>query len=161
MYRGHGRAATIHRVGNARHTDVSRIDARPRVHDLSVEEEIMLTMLDAFFEEGWNRHDVDRLMTFMTDDCVFETAGGPDVCGARHAGRERVREAFARVFTAFPDAAFHGARHFVAGDRGVSEWTFTGTGDDGQRVEVNGCDLFTFARGKIAVKSSYFKNRRA
>ena len=53
------------------------------------------------------------------------------------------------------------ARHFVAGDRGVSEWIFTGTTAEGKRVEVNGCDVFTFKNGKIAVKSSYFKNRTA
>jgi len=83
------------------------------------------------------------------DDCVFESTAGPEVCGTRYAGRERVREAFARVFTIFPDARFGAARHFVAGDRGVSEWIFTGTTSDGKKVEVNGCD----------VKSSFFKNR--
>ena len=115
--------------------------------------------LDAFFEVGWNAHDVDRLMTFMADDCVFESTAGPEACGTRHAGRERVREAFARVFAAFPDARFDEARHFVAGDRGVSEWVFRGTRTDGTKLEVNGCDLFTFAGGKIALKSSYFKTR--
>jgi steroid delta-isomerase-like uncharacterized protein len=115
--------------------------------------------LDAFFEEGWNRHDVDFLMAFMSEDCVFETAAGPDACGTRHAGRARVREAFAGVFRTFPDARFEGARHVVTGDRGVSEWTFTGTSTAGRKVEVNGCDLFTFRNGKIAVKSSYLKNR--
>jgi ketosteroid isomerase-like protein len=30
---------------------------------------------------------------------------------------------------------------------------------DGSRVEVNGCDLFTFRDGKIAVKNSYRENR--
>ena len=117
--------------------------------------------LEAFFTEGWNRHDVDRLMTFMADDCVFETAAGPDVCGTRHAGRERVREAFARLFTSFPDVAFRQARHFVAGDRGASEWVFTGTSRDGKKVEVAGCDLFTFREGKIAVKTSFLKSRSA
>ena len=111
------------------------------------------------FAEGWNAHDVDRLMTFMADDCAFETTAGPEVCGKRHEGRARVREAFARVFKTFPDAHFGDARHFVAADRGCSEWTFTGTGPDGQRIEVRGCDLFTFRGGKIALKSSYFKNR--
>ena len=115
--------------------------------------------LDAFFVEGWNKHDVDRLMTFMADDCVFESTAGPEACGARHAGRERVREAFARVFANFPDAAFRDARHFVAGERGASEWLFTGTSREGNKVEVNGCDLFTFRGGKIAVKSSFFKTR--
>ena len=54
--------------------------------------------LDAFFEAGWNGHDVDLLMTFMSDDCVFESIAGPEACGTRHAGPERVREAFSRVF---------------------------------------------------------------
>jgi ketosteroid isomerase-like protein len=47
----------------------------------------------------------------------------------------------------------------VTGDRGVSEWTFSGTRSDGKRIEVNGCDLFTFLDGKIAVKNSFRKNR--
>jgi ketosteroid isomerase-like protein len=72
-----------------------------------------------------------------------------------------VRLAFARVFEVFPDARFGQARHFVAGDRGVSEWLFTGTTAEGRTVEVNGCDVFTFREGKIAVKSSFFKNRTA
>ena len=117
--------------------------------------------LDVFFDEGWNRQDVDALMGFMSDDCVFETASGTDVCGTRHVGRERVREAFARVFATFPDVAFRDVRHVVAGDRGMSEWTFAGTTPDGKKIEVNGCDLFTFRGGKIAVKSSYLKNRTA
>ena len=49
--------------------------------------------LETFFGAGWNGHDVDVLMTFVSDDCVFESAGGAEVCGTRHAGRERVREA--------------------------------------------------------------------
>jgi len=116
--------------------------------------------LDAFFTTGWNGHDVDTLMTFMADDCVFEGASGVEVCGTRHVGRERVRDAFARVFTTFPDAHFGDTRHVVAGDRGLSEWIFTGTTADGRKVEVNGCDVFTFREGKIAVKSSFFKNRQ-
>src|SRR4029077_7724528 len=115
--------------------------------------------LDTFFDKGWNEHDVDVLMTFMADDCVFESTAGPEACGARHAGRERVREAFARVFANVPDAAFRDARHFVAGERGASEWLFTGTTKDGKKLEVNGCDLFTFRDGKIAVKTSFFKTR--
>jgi len=114
--------------------------------------------LDTFFE-GWNRHDVDALMRFMADDCVFESAAGSEACGARHAGHDQVRAAFARVFAAYPDAAFRQTRHFVAGNRGLSEWLFTGTTRDGRKVEVNGCDVFTFANDKIAVKSAFFKNR--
>jgi steroid delta-isomerase-like uncharacterized protein len=121
--------------------------------------ESLLSMLDAF-ADAFNRHDADALMSFMTADCVFEASAGPEVCGARYAGRDAVRAAFVDVWTTFPDARWSAARHFVHGDRGVSEWTFTGTrAPDGSRVEVRGCDLFTFRDGKIALKNSYRKNR--
>lgn len=111
------------------------------------------------FADAWNRHDVESLMRFMTDDCVFEASAGPDVCGNSHTGRQAVRAAFAEVWKTFPDAQWRDAHHFVCGDRGVSEWTFTGTRADGSRVEVHGCDVFTFRDDKIAVKNSYRKNR--
>jgi steroid delta-isomerase-like uncharacterized protein len=124
-----------------------------------VSREVTTDVLQAF-AEAWNRHDADALMSFMTDDCVFHASAGSEVCGAHYAGREAVRAAFAEVWSTFPDAHWGGARHVVQGDRGFSEWTFTGTATDGTRVEVHGCDLFTFRDGKIAVKDSYRKNRR-
>ena len=117
--------------------------------------------LDRFFEQGWNAHDLDVLMTFMAEDGVFETASGPGAFGTRHQGHERVRDGFRTLFARFPDARFDDTRHFVVGDRGVSEWTFTGTTADGRKIEVNGCDLFTFRDNKIVLKSSYFKTRTA
>lgn len=111
------------------------------------------------FAEAWNRHDIDSIMSFMTDDCVYEASAGPDVCGARYEGPEAVREAFLEVWAIFPDAQWGGANHFVSGVHGVSEWTFTGTRSDGTRVQVNGCDLLTFHGDKIVRKNSYRKHR--
>ena len=111
------------------------------------------------FADAWNRHDVDALMSFMTLDCVFDASAGPDVCGERFQGAEAVRGAYAAVWATFADAHWGDASHFVCGDRGVSEWTFTGTRQDGSRVEVHGCDLFTFRDDLIAVKNSFRKNR--
>ena len=113
----------------------------------------------AAFADAWNRHDVDALMTFMTDDCVFETANGPDAFGTRHVGMAAVRTAVEAAWTNFPDAQWRDGRHFVAGDRGISEWLFTGTAADGSRVEANGVDVFTFRDGKIAVKNVFRKDR--
>jgi steroid delta-isomerase-like uncharacterized protein len=115
-------------------------------------------LLDAF-AAAWNRHDVDGLMACMADDCVFEAAAGPEVAGTRHVGKDAVRRAYAAVFDAYADARWNQPRHFVAGDRAVSEWTFTGTTKAGARVEVNGCDLFTLRGGRIGVKNSYRKQR--
>jgi steroid delta-isomerase-like uncharacterized protein len=111
------------------------------------------------FADAWNRHDADALMSFMGDGCIFEASAGSEICGTQYAGREAVRAGFAEVWATFPDAHWGNTRHFVLGDRGVSEWTFTGTRADGTRVEVHGCDLFTFRDGKIALKNSYRKNR--
>ena len=119
----------------------------------------VLKMLDQF-AAAWNRHDVDGLMACMADDGgVFEASAGPDVTGARHAGRDAVRKAYAAVFAAYKDARWNNPRHFVSGDRAVSEWTFTGTTSAGAKVEVNGCDIFTLRGAKIAVKNSYRKQR--
>lgn len=120
----------------------------------------VIGLLDRF-AEAWNRHDLDALMSMMTDDCVFEASAGPEVNGQRSEGREAVRAAYAAVFAAFPDARWRDPRHFIAGNRAVSEWTFTGTQRDGTQVTVNGCDLFTVRDGQIAVKNSYRKNRPA
>ena len=113
--------------------------------------------LDAF-ADAWNRHDVDAILSMMSADCIFEASRGPEVKGTVYVGQEDARRGIEEVFATFPDAQWNGPKHFVAGDRGVSEWVFTGTGPGG-RVEVQGCDVFTFKGGKIAVKNSYRKQR--
>jgi len=120
----------------------------------------LVKLLDRF-ADAWNRHDLDALMSMMTDDCVFEASAGTQVNGQKSQGTRAVRAAYAAVFEAFPDARWANPRHFITGNRGVSEWTFTGTRADGTRVEVTGCDLFTFRDGRIAVKNSYRKQRSA
>ncbi|MBU6493453.1 MAG: nuclear transport factor 2 family protein [Burkholderiales bacterium] len=111
------------------------------------------------FSDAWNRHDLDGLMEFMADDCIFQAAGGPELCGKTFAGRAAVREGFALAWQTFPDAQWLDGVHFVCGDRGVSEWTFTGTRADGTRIEARGVDIFTFRNGRIAVKNAFRKDR--
>ena len=120
--------------------------------------EITIEFLRAF-ADAWNRHDAEGILSFMTEDCVFDASAGNEICGTHYAGRAAVRAGCIDVWTTYPDAHWGHDRHFVAGERGVSEWIFTGTRKDGMRVEVHGCDLFTFRDGKIAVKNSYRKNR--
>jgi ketosteroid isomerase-like protein len=112
------------------------------------------------FADAFNAHDIKAIMSHMTNDCVFEASAGPDFDGEKFTGQEDVKNAFKNVFKTFPDAHWGNPRHFISGNRGFSEWIFTGTKSDGTRVEVSGCDLFTFRDGKIAIKNSYRKNRQ-
>ncbi len=111
------------------------------------------------YADAWNDHDVDRIMTFHTSDTVFETGGGAGIRGTRFEGTEAVRARFVEVWTELPDMHVTEGKHFVSGDRGCSEWIFHGTRADGAKVEVMGCDLFTFRDDKILIKNSLLKNR--
>ncbi|HUP83585.1 MAG TPA: nuclear transport factor 2 family protein [Candidatus Limnocylindria bacterium] len=108
---------------------------------------------------GFDTHDLDRIMAHFTDDCVFETPRGSEAFGRRVEGRDAVRAAFADRFAGIPDVRYTDDTHFVAGDRGVSEWLLSGTTTEGQRIEVRGCDIWTFRGDKVALKNSFWKLR--
>jgi steroid delta-isomerase-like uncharacterized protein len=109
-------------------------------------------LLDAF-----NAHDVDAIMSFFTEDCVFDTPRGPAPGGRRLVGKQQVRKGFQARFDGIPDIHYDHARHWMCGDRGVSEWTIRGTQATGEPIEVRGCDLFEFTDGKISRKNSFWK----
>ncbi len=111
------------------------------------------------FGDAWNRHDIDALMSFMHEDCVFETVAGPEVYGARHEGLAAVRKAFEAAWQTIPDAQWLNASCWADGDQGVMESTFTGTAADGSRIEANMVDLLVFRDGKIILKNAFRKNR--
>jgi len=106
---------------------------------------------------AFNSHDADAVMRFFTDDCVLETPRGPDPWGTRLTGKAAVRTGIEDRFAGIPDVHYGADRHWVCDDRGVSEWTLTGTDTSGRAVEVRGCDLFAFRDGKISRKDSYWK----
>ena len=108
---------------------------------------------------AFDRHDLDAIMAELADDVVFDTPRGPDPWGTRVTGAAAVREAFAARFSGIPDVRYGEGSHFVDGERGASEWTLRGTTTDGRRIEVRGCDLWTFRDGKIAKKDSFWKIR--
>ena len=107
--------------------------------------------------EAFNRHDRDAIMEYFSDDCFFDFPRGPEPWGQRFIGKDQVRQALAGRFKGIPDVHYGDDRHWVAGDRGVSEWTLTGTTTSGVSLKVRGCDLWEFRNGKVVRKDSYWK----
>ncbi len=114
--------------------------------------ELLKGFLDAF-----NRHDLDAIMGYFAEDCVFYMPRGAGPRGDRYAGKAAVRAGLARRFEGIPDVHYGDDRHWTCGNFAVSEWTLTGTSASGQRLEVRGVDLLEFVDGKITRKDSFWK----
>ena len=98
-------------------------------------------------------------MAFFADNCVLEMPRGDRPWGTRFEGKQDVRKALASRFAGLPDVHYGDARHFVdtAAETGISKWTLTGTDPSGRKLEVRGCDFYTFRDGKVTGKDSYWK----
>jgi steroid delta-isomerase-like uncharacterized protein len=114
--------------------------------------ELMQGFLDAF-----NRHDLDAIMEYFADDCVFYMPRGAAPRGDRFAGKQDVRAGLAKRFEGIPDVHYGDDRHWVGDSFGISEWTLTGTTTAGKRLEVRGVDLLEFEAGKITRKDAFWK----
>jgi len=108
---------------------------------------------------AFDRHDLGTIMASFADDAVFEGPTGPDRWGRRFVGRDAVERAFAGRFDGIPDVRYLEDEHFVDGDRGASTWILRGTSRDGERLDINGCDLWAFRGDLVVRKDSYWKRR--
>ena len=109
--------------------------------------------------DAFNEHNLDKIMSHFAEDCVLEMPRGNQPWGSRSEGHENVRKALAMRFEGLPDVHYGNGQHFVDNNAstGISKWTLTGTRRDGQRIEVWGCDFYTFQEGKVTRKDSYWK----
>jgi len=128
------------------------INANPP--EMTITTETMQQVLAAF-----NRHDLDAIMEFFSDDCTFDFPRGPEPWGKRYVGKAQVREGLYGRFKGIPDVHYGEESHWISADghRGVSEWLLTGTTTSGVKLQVRGCDLWEFRNGKIIRKDSYWK----
>jgi ketosteroid isomerase-like protein len=114
----------------------------------------LIELCDAF-----NAHDLDRIMSLFADDCILEMPRDSHPFGTRFEGKRKVREGLAARFEGLPDVHYGDAEHLVdeAADTGISKWRLTGTTLEGDKIEVRGCDFYTFRLGKVIRKDSYWK----
>jgi len=119
-------------------------------------EQVTIELLKGFLE-AFNLHDLDSIMGYFADDCVFYMPRGATPRGDRYIGKKEVRAGLAKRFEGIPDVHYADDQHWICGDFGVSEWTLTGTATSGQQIEVRGVDLLEFTHGKVTRKDSLWK----
>ena len=116
----------------------------------------------ARYNDAWNSHDLDAIMSMHAPDMVFEnhTAGesaqGPDA-----------REHIGSIFETWPDIHFETNRLYVRDGVVAQEWTATAThekrmtrGDlvaepTGEKVSWDGVDVIPFEDGLVKRKDVY------
>jgi ketosteroid isomerase-like protein len=102
------------------------------------------------YNDAWNAHDVDAIVSFHAPGMVFQNHTAGDV-----AEGDAVGPHLAGIFERNPDLQFTSRRLYARDGLVVSEWTATATNRDGERVEWDGIDVFPFENGLILRKDVY------
>lgn len=125
----------------------------------------MKTKMQKIYEawgEAWNAHQVDQVLSYVTDDIVYEGMGGARIS----RGKDEVKDYVAETFTAFPDFKLELKCFLASGDLAGSEWVMTGTflGEvksapvkpTGKSFSVRGASITEFRGEKIKRHTDYY-----
>jgi len=108
-----------------------------------------------------NAHDLDKILTFFTDDAVYECIP----MGKVSKGKKEIKDFLSNTFTNFPDFKLEMKSGFQAGDRGASEWVMSGTfaksdipamPATGKKFSVRGAAITEFKNGKVSRHTNYW-----
>jgi steroid delta-isomerase-like uncharacterized protein len=116
----------------------------------------------ARYNQAWNDHDLDAIVSMHASDMVFEnhTAG-------ESAEGENVREHIGAIFETWPDIHFETRRVYVRDGVVTQEWTASATHANtmrrgelvaepsGERIEWRGVDVIPFEDGLVKRKDVY------
>lgn len=119
---------------------------------------ITIALLDEI-QDGFNRHDVDGILSHFADDCVWLMARGPSAPeGRRCVGKAEIAEVLRARYAQIPDMRWEEMRHWICDDsKAISEWVVRGTPAGGEPIEYLGCDLWEFRDGMVTKKDTYWK----
>jgi steroid delta-isomerase-like uncharacterized protein len=109
---------------------------------------------------AWSVHDIDKLNSLFTDDCVYEDVA----LGAVHHGKAELKGFAEGIFAAFPDFKIEMSSGFISGNWACAEWTMSGThkGDlpdlpaTGKPFSVRGSTVFELREKRIQRNSDYW-----
>jgi steroid delta-isomerase-like uncharacterized protein len=116
----------------------------------------------AAYNEAWNDHDLDAIISMHAPDMVFEN----HTAGERAVG-DAVRDHIGAIFETWPDITFTTRRLYVRDGLVVQEWTAEAThanemrrGDlvaepTGKKISWDGLDVIPFEDGLVKRKDVY------
>ena len=121
-------------------------------HLLAAEERAAPTLEDVIdaYNEAWNRHDLDGIVSLHAPDMVFENWNADE-----RAEGNAVRAHIGQIFENWPDLRFTGRSLYIGDDFAVQEWTAYATHPSGTELSWEGVDIFPFKNGKILRKDVY------
>ena len=108
----------------------------------------------------WSTHDVDKMLSYFTDDCVYENFARRTT----YHGKDEVKAWAKASFEAIPDFKLEVTSVFVSGDWLASEWVMTGTPiggipnlpANGKSFSVQGSTIAQLRNGKIWRNADYW-----
>lgn len=109
--------------------------------------------------EAWNSHDVNRILTYYTDDAFYEDVpsveNGLDV---PLRGQQMIRASLVKTFEEMPDLSLAVVSASDAGDRLVVEWNMTGSHyrDFTGRFSVRAVSVIELKEERIAWERDYY-----
>jgi steroid delta-isomerase-like uncharacterized protein len=110
---------------------------------------------------AWNSHDVDKIATFYTDDCIKEDVA----VGVHVRGKEAMKAVNSGAFAAVPDMKIELRLIISSRDTAATEWTMSGTYSSshpgaplviGRPFSIRGATIMQLREGRISRVSDYW-----
>ena len=105
---------------------------------------------------AWNSHDPDKVVSFYTDDIVYE-----DVAyGVVNHGRSELHKFASGFFEAVPDLKLEVISTSLYKGHGAVEWVLSGTDKGlyktGKKFSVRGASVFEMRGGKCSANKDFY-----
>ena len=112
--------------------------------------------------EAWNTHDINAIVSRITDDGAYEESGSPKAM----QGREEIAAWLKQAFAAFPDLKLDVKSVFSSGARVGAEWIMSGTfkgvlqsrgfKPTGKKFSVHGSSITEMRGDKVKRHAVYY-----